>query len=89
LDPNTPPPHHPTAGPNDWTPYKTRLDFETAEFLFIRNQMSGGDIDILLNLWAALLVKHDDNPSFASHNNLYETIDATPLGDVLWESFNV
>jgi len=60
-----------------------------AEFLFKRNQMSGGDIDILLNLWAASLAAHDDNPPFASHNDLYNTIDATPIGDVPWESFSV
>jgi hypothetical protein len=57
IDPSTPPPpHRPTNDPDDWTPYESRLDFEIAEFLFSRNQMSGGDMD----LWAASLLKHND-----------------------------
>ena len=51
--------------------------------------MSAGNIDILLDLWAASLFKHDDQPPFASHQDLYDTIDATPLGDVPWDNFSV
>ena len=90
LDPSMPPPpHHPTDDPDDWTPYGSRLEFETAEFIFSRNQMLAGDIDILLDLWSASLFKHGDQPPFASHQELYDTIDSTPLGDVPWESFSV
>ncbi|KAG1732519.1 hypothetical protein EDB19DRAFT_1896754 [Suillus lakei] len=31
------------APPTDWTPYNDRAEFETAEFLFTRNQMSHND----------------------------------------------
>jgi hypothetical protein len=55
----------------------------------MRNQMSAGQIDTLLDLWAATLIKHDDSPPFVSHRDLYDTIDATPLGDVSWESFSM
>jgi len=41
--------------------------------------MSGGNIDILLNLWATSLFKHDDQPPFTSHQDLYAAIDVTPL----------
>jgi hypothetical protein len=75
--------------PDDWTPYGNRLEFETAELLFTRTQMSAGHIDALLSLWAASLAQHHDEPPFKSHNDLYHTIDATPLGDVPWESFSV
>jgi len=51
--------------------------------------MSAGDIDTLVNLWAASLVAHNDTPPFANHSELYATIDATPLGDVPWESFTL
>jgi len=51
--------------------------------------MSAGHIDHLLQLWAASLAKHNDDPPFRSHEDLYETIDATTLGDVKWESFSV
>jgi hypothetical protein len=90
LDPGTPPPSHGQADcPNDWTPYGSQVEFETAEFLFSHNQMSASDIDILLDLWAASLLKHGDEPPFTSHEDLYDSIDATPLGDVPWEGFSV
>jgi hypothetical protein len=51
--------------------------------------MSAGDINVLLNLWAASLAKHGDEPPFSSAADLYNTIDATTLGDVAWESFSL
>ncbi|KAH7928302.1 hypothetical protein BV22DRAFT_1103185 [Leucogyrophana mollusca] len=75
--------------PGDWAPYRNRLEFETAEFIFTRNQMPASQIDTLIDLWGSSLIKHGDNPPFADHKDLYETIDNTPLGDVNWESFSV
>jgi len=90
LPPNTPPSlRRPHTDPEDWTPYESRLQFETAEFLFTRNQMSAGHIDTLLSLWATSLLKHGDEPPFSNHAELYNTIDSTPLGDVPWEVFNL
>jgi len=51
--------------------------------------MSGGDINILLDLWAASLVKHANEPPFTLDQDLYDTIDAAPLRDHPWESFSV
>jgi len=51
--------------------------------------MSGGDINILLSLWEASLAEHGDKRPFTSHNDLYNTIDATSLGDIQWQSFSV
>ncbi|KZT03381.1 uncharacterized protein LAESUDRAFT_738265 [Laetiporus sulphureus 93-53] len=89
LPPNVPPPPHEPRASDDWAPYGSRIGFETAEFLFKREQMSAGNIDILLNLWAASLVKHGDHPPFTNTTDLYHTIDATALGDVKWESFSM
>jgi hypothetical protein len=74
---------------DDWTPYESRIAFETADFLFSRNQTSAKQIDTLLDLWAASLIKHDDAPPFTDHRDLYNTIDATPLGNVPWETFSM
>ncbi|KAG2037356.1 hypothetical protein BDR03DRAFT_864200, partial [Suillus americanus] len=87
IDQNALPPPRTEALPTDWTPYENRVAFETAEFLYTRNQMSAGQIDTLLDLWAATLIKHDDSPPFTGHRDLYETIDSTPLGDVPWQTF--
>ena len=90
LPPNAPPNlQDSNCDPTDWTPYESRTQFEVANFLYKRNQMSAGDIDFLLNLWAATLARHDDHPPFSNHEELYSTIDATPLGDVPWESFSL
>jgi hypothetical protein len=87
---DTPPPVRPSdSGPNDWTPYNNRIDFEVADFLYRRNQMSGGDANFIFNLWAASLAAHNDTPPFANHTEMYETIDSTPIGDVSWESFTL
>ncbi|KAG2124061.1 hypothetical protein DEU56DRAFT_923674 [Suillus clintonianus] len=89
LEDGAPPAPPPDKSPDDWTPYRDRVEFETAEFLYVRNQMSAGDINILLDLWAATLLKYDDKPPFADCRDLHRTIDNTPLGDVKWQSFKV
>ncbi|KZP30691.1 hypothetical protein FIBSPDRAFT_907902 [Athelia psychrophila] len=77
-------------GPNDWTPYNSRLQFETADFLYRRNQMSQGDTDFLGTLWAASLASHSGaEPPITDHEDLHEKIDATTVGDVPWESFTL
>jgi hypothetical protein len=48
--------------------------------------MSAGDINSLLNMWAATLAPHGDDPPFRNHTDLYNTINSTSLGDVPWES---
>ncbi|KAG1765633.1 hypothetical protein EDD22DRAFT_978677 [Suillus occidentalis] len=63
--------------PGDWTPYRSRLEFETTEFLYKKVQMSAGDIDKLMHLWGL------------DHWDLYSTIDETPIGDVAWQSFSM
>ncbi|KAG1747268.1 uncharacterized protein EDB91DRAFT_1235985 [Suillus paluster] len=71
----------PSKSPDDWTPYRDRVEFETAKFLYTCNQMSAGDINVLLDLWAATLLKHNDKPPFADCRDLHKTIDST-LGPV-------
>jgi hypothetical protein len=89
LPDTPPPPRDSDNGPDDWTPYNSRLEFEVADFLFRRNQMSAGDINFLLSLWAASLAVHGDEPPFSKATDMYNTIDSTPLGDLAWESFSL
>jgi hypothetical protein len=90
IPPNMPPPPHASArGPDDWTPYSSRLAFEVADFLYRRNQMSAGDINFILSLWAASLAIHNDEPPFSRAMHMYSTIDSTPLGDIPWQSFSL
>lgn len=90
IPPNTPPtPRESDRGPNDWTPYRNRTEFETADFLYRQNQMSAGNINILTSLWSATLAPHGAEPPFQTSTDLYNTVDATPLGDIPWESFTL
>ena len=74
---------------NDWTPYMDHIQFEVAQFLYKRNQMSSADTDTQLYLWAAMLQKHSDRPPFKNQAHLLHTIDKTPLGNVKWNQFSV
>jgi Plavaka transposase len=73
--------------PDDWTPFNDRIEFEFADFIYHRNQMSAPDIDALLDIWAAKMFKYDDHPPFANHRDLYHTLDSTLLADVCWQNF--
>ncbi|KAL6303589.1 hypothetical protein BKA93DRAFT_817925 [Sparassis latifolia] len=81
------PPPRTKAGTDNWTPYNSRLEFETAEFLFKRDQMSQSKINTLMDLWAASLLPYGADPPFADYANMYHTIDATPEGGIPWQSF--
>ncbi|OBZ65943.1 hypothetical protein A0H81_14158 [Grifola frondosa] len=84
------PPTLPQAAPtDDWTPYRSQVGFEMADLLYKRVQMAGGNINALLNLWAASVLKYGDQAPFANVEDLYRTIDSTILGDVKWESFKM
>ncbi|KAF8415957.1 hypothetical protein L210DRAFT_3616358 [Boletus edulis BED1] len=93
IDPKTPAPPASEKSPDDWAPYSDQLRFETAEFMFQNAEMSSGNIDQLCNLWAHSLHTDSDEARhalpFIDHKDLYDAIDATPLGDVPWESFKL
>ena len=37
----------------NWYPFGSRVEFETAEFLFTENQMPQSQVDKLMQLWSA------------------------------------
>ncbi|KAG1824695.1 uncharacterized protein BJ212DRAFT_1444425 [Suillus subaureus] len=84
-----PPPHPSDCGSDDWMPYNKHVEFEVANFLYHRNQMSMGDIDFMFNLWAASLAAHGDTLPFTNHTDMYDTINSTSLGGVPWQSFSL
>ncbi|PSS36826.1 hypothetical protein PHLCEN_2v1328 [Hermanssonia centrifuga] len=84
LDPATPPPPRTQASRHDWTPYAARIQFDTAKFLYQRTQMSQGNVDLLMDLWAASLLRFGGEPPFANVKHMHELIDSTPLGDAPW-----
>ncbi|KIL61095.1 hypothetical protein M378DRAFT_82889, partial [Amanita muscaria Koide BX008] len=72
-----------------WHPFRNRVEFEVADFLYHQNQMSAGNIDVLMKLWGATLASYGDEPPFTTHHDLYCTIDDLSTGRTPWESFMV
>ena len=81
---SSPPPRE-DGDSNDWETFDNRNQFETADFLFRKNQMSGGDIDTLMKLWA----DSGATPPFRNHDDLYGRIDASAVGEAPWDHFTV
>ncbi|KAI6146976.1 hypothetical protein EDD17DRAFT_1767457 [Pisolithus thermaeus] len=89
LPDDAPPPPRAEKVPNDWNPYRNRLEFELADFLFTHAEMSAKKIDMLLEIWAALLLESGGQPLFMNHADLYGVIDSTRVGNVRWENFTI
>ncbi|KIK27133.1 hypothetical protein PISMIDRAFT_93372, partial [Pisolithus microcarpus 441] len=73
LPPKTPPLPQPVNPQDALHPFTSQGHFELPDFLFSKEQMSGGNIDDLMHIWAALDGK--GKPPFNSHSHLYQTID--------------
>ncbi|KAI5982457.1 hypothetical protein EDD15DRAFT_2391272 [Pisolithus albus] len=84
-----PPPSQIMADKNDWYPFTSCVEFETAEFLFTDNQMPQAQVDRLLQLWTASLLPFNGRPPYTDHTDLHKVIDAIPHGDAVWTSFQV
>ncbi|KAG2743057.1 hypothetical protein P692DRAFT_20878964 [Suillus brevipes Sb2] len=76
---------------DDWPPFANQADFLLADFLFRKVEMSGSDIDFLMELWAFRMQQLGEAASspFISHKDVYATIDSIRLGDVPWECLSV
>jgi hypothetical protein len=69
----------------NWSPFDSQAQFETADFLFKKAEMSQGNIDILMELWNS--TTEDGQAPFQDHREMLATIDAIKCGDTPWQSF--
>ena len=67
---------------DDWSPFKSWAHFEMAEFVYCHTRMFATNIDQLMTMLAG---SQDGNFLFKDHNDLCNVIDASDLGDVLWQ----
>ena len=86
LEPGTAPQDHSGSSQPDWSPFSSQTQFETADFLFRKAEMSQADIDILMRLWAT--TTSDGSTPFQNHQEMLATIDAIDIGDIPWQSFS-
>ncbi|EIW76544.1 hypothetical protein CONPUDRAFT_129795 [Coniophora puteana RWD-64-598 SS2] len=92
VSPSSQPDLPPPRSPSDWFPFNNQVEFETADLLYRRVQMSATHIDALLAVWGASLTKEDGSelpPPFLDHDKMYKAIDKIEHCDVAWETFNV
>ncbi|KAF8815686.1 hypothetical protein BYT27DRAFT_7224843 [Phlegmacium glaucopus] len=61
---------------NNWTPFADNIQFKLADFLYCQEEMSQGNINHLLKLWALSLMQHGGLGPFNSYKHIYDTIDA-------------
>ena len=61
-------------------PFKDEVQFKVADFLYRQEEMSQGNINRLLELWALSLMEHDGVAPFDSYKHIYDRIDAIEEG---------
>ena len=86
LEPGGPPQDHSDGSQPNWSPFSSQTQFETADFLFRKAEMSQADIDILMRLWAT--TTSNGCAPFQNHQEMLATIDAIDLGDIPWQTFS-
>jgi hypothetical protein len=86
LESETPPPSQTADSSPDWGPFNSQVQFETADFLFRKAEISRMDIDTLMQLWASTTADH--NAPFTNHQEMLTTIDSIQEGNVPWISFS-
>ncbi|KAF9497935.1 hypothetical protein BDN71DRAFT_1481481 [Pleurotus eryngii] len=77
----------PVIDTDNFDPFVSCAKFEFAEFLYRSVEMSGGNLDKLSELLAALYP--DQELPFDNHDDLYASIDSIKHGDSCWKSFTV
>jgi hypothetical protein len=92
LPEGTPPPPLPSHAEREssWHPFSNQAQFELADFLFRKNEMSGAQIDELMQIWASLNKDPGSKfefPPFASARDLYQKIDQIDNSKT-WHSFS-
>lgn len=87
MPPGTPPSPRATPLQGDWAPFSSKVQFEVAELLYRRAEISASNIDALLDLWAQSFSELDVDQfaPFENHEDLYATIDASTHGDIPWQ----
>ncbi|KLO04652.1 hypothetical protein SCHPADRAFT_917901 [Schizopora paradoxa] len=75
----------------EWLPFESRIQFETTELLYLRNEMPQNQINKLMELWHATLLQagSDAGPPFGNCREMHTSIDDITYGDAPWSSFRV
>ena len=67
----------------DWMPFKDEVQFEVADLLYRRAELSSRNLDSLLQLWSQSMGGIGFAP-FEDRGSMHAAIDSSTLGDVPW-----
>ncbi|KLO04121.1 hypothetical protein SCHPADRAFT_841012, partial [Schizopora paradoxa] len=86
-----PDPHPDPRDEADWSPFQDRIQFETIELLYLRNEMPQAQVNRIMELWQASLVQagSDASAPFANCREMNKIIDSIEQGDAPWSSFKI
>jgi hypothetical protein len=71
-------------------PFQGRADFEFAELVYKKMQLSAGDLDLLLKNWTAnCIFQGGGSAPFQSAHHMQAVIDSIQVGDAPWEAFEL
>lgn len=82
---DTPPPPRETPLQGDWGPFESKVQFELADILYRRAEISGSNVDALLDVWAESMSQSGGVPPLSNHREMHTVIDSSTLGDVPWQ----
>ncbi|KAJ7687491.1 hypothetical protein B0H17DRAFT_1203554 [Mycena rosella] len=85
LSPGAPPPPPDHAPPDNFAPYAERADFDLADLLYRRAQMSAGHIDELMQNWASRPVPEIPRSRIISFNVSWNG-ERTPGDETPWKN---
>ncbi|KAK0439300.1 uncharacterized protein EV420DRAFT_1623207 [Desarmillaria tabescens] len=75
---------------NVWVPFNGEVQFHLADFLFRKVEMSQGDINNLMDLWALdIAQKCGGNAPFDNYETLYKAIDEIRVSSAPWKCFEM
>jgi hypothetical protein len=90
LPPFSPPPlPEDDPAPNSWRPYESRAEFDFSYYHFIEAQSSASEIDKVLDIWAAIVMKYGGEAPWTNAAGFYQTIDAIWHGDSPWKTYYI
>jgi Plavaka transposase len=85
LPPDTPPPPRTAAQYGDWSPFNSEVQFELADLLYRRAELSTTNVEDLLELWGRSLSVSGARAPFRSCREMHAFIDSSMLGDSPWQ----
>jgi Plavaka transposase len=79
---------------NLWAPFPDRLAYDWAQYHYVRLQSSEDEIYEGLDLWRAMVIKHEVEHSshhvpWRNASDLYETLNSIKVGAVGWKTFKL